>query len=369
MSGYEQGRPGKRPATVLVVEDSALMRRLIVDVIEESGEFRVVAEARTGYEAIRLVHERDPDLITLDLELPDLGGLDTLGYIMSEAPRPVVILSAHSGAEKTLRALDYGAVDFVVKPGGDEQTQADALRVRLLEALRAAAVAQLANLPVVLPERVARVGRRGLRALRVGRAAADDAAPYAVAVAASTGGPRALATLISRLPEGFPAAVFVVQHMPPRFTRSLAERLNAASALPVAEATQDEPARAGRVYIAPGGVHLTLARSNGRVTVRLEETEPVWGVRPAADVLFAAVARHYGPRSCGVVLTGMGRDGTEGLRAIREVGGWTIAQDRETSVIYGMPRSAARFAQEVLPIDRIADAIAERIASRLEGRA
>lgn len=149
-----------RPATVLVVEDSALMRRLVVDLIEESGEFRVVAEARTGYEAIRLVHERDPDLITLDLELPDLGGLDTLGYIMSEAPRPVVILSAHSGAEPTLRALDYGAVDFVVKPGGDERRQAEALRVRLLEALRAAAIAELANLPVVLPERTDRLVRR-----------------------------------------------------------------------------------------------------------------------------------------------------------------------------------------------------------------
>jgi len=113
---------------------------------------------------------------------------------------------------------------------------------------------------------------------------------------------------------------------------------------------------------------MTLARRDGRITLRLEETEPVWGVRPAADVLFAAVARHFGPRSCGVVLTGMGRDGTEGLRAIREVGGWTIAQDRETSVIYGMPRSAAQFAREVLPIDRIADAIAERVASRVGGR-
>ena len=369
MSVYERGRPRARPATVLVVEDSALMRRLVVDLIEESGEFRVVAEARTGYEAIRLVNERNPDLITLDLELPDLGGLDTLGYIMSEAPRPVVILSAHSGTEQTLRALDYGAVDFVVKPGGDERTQVAALRVRLLEALRAAAVAQLTNLPVVMPERLERMARRGRRALRASTQASNGGAPYAVAVAASTGGPRALAALVRRLPEGLPAAVFIVQHMPPRFTRSLAERLNAASALPVAEAVPDEPARAGRVYVAPGGVHLTLARGPEGVTVRLEETEPVWGVRPAADVLFAAVARHYGPRSCGVVLTGMGRDGAEGLRAIREVGGWTIAQDRETSVIYGMPRLAAQFAHEVLPIDRIADAIAERVASRVEGRA
>src|SRR5690606_25945289 len=157
MSAYERGRPGMRPATVLVVEDSALMREVVVDLIETSGEFQVVAQARTGYEAIRLVHEQNPDLVTLDLELPDLGGLDTLGYIMSEAPRPVVILSAHSGAEPTLRALDYGAVDFVVKPGGDERRQVEALRARLLEALRAAAIAELAN----LRSEERRVGKEG----------------------------------------------------------------------------------------------------------------------------------------------------------------------------------------------------------------
>lgn len=367
MSAYERTRrPGARRATVLVVEDSALMREVVVDLIETSGEFQVVAQARTGYEAIRLVHEQNPDLVTLDLELPDLGGLDTLGYIMSEAPRPVVILSAHSGAEPTLRALDYGAVDFVVKPGGDEAQQIDLLRARLLDALRAAAVAQLENLAVLVPERTRRRAPRHLRP-RHG-APADGAAGCAVAMAASTGGPRALAALVPRLPEQLPAAVLIVQHMPARFTRSLAERLNAVSTLPVREAVPGEPVRAGHVYIAPGGLHLTLARSNGAIIMQLEETEPVWGVRPAADVLFSAVARHYGPRSCGVVLTGMGRDGAEGLRAIREVGGWTIAQDRESSVIFGMPRAAARFAREVLPVDGIAQAITERVAERARRR-
>ncbi|HEY8470664.1 MAG TPA: chemotaxis response regulator protein-glutamate methylesterase [Longimicrobiales bacterium] len=367
MSAYERAEVGRAcPATVLVVEDSALMRELVVEIIEGSGEFRVIAEARTGYEAIRLLHEHDPDLVTLDLELPDLGGLDTLGYIMSEAPRPVVILSAHGGAEPTLRALDYGAVDFVVKPGGDERRNVEELRARLLDALRAAAMAQIANLPVVIPER----GRpRVRRRRRPVRTAAEDGSPaYAVAVAASTGGPRALAELIPRLPEHLAAAVFVVQHMPARFTRSLAERLAGVSTVRVQEAVQDEPVRAGHVYIAPGGVHLSLARRGGRITMTLEETPPVWGVRPAADVLFAAVARHYGPRSIGVVLTGMGRDGAEGLRAIREVGGWTIAQDRESSVIFGMPRAAARYAREVLSLDRIAPAIVERVTNHVEQR-
>src|SRR5690606_26963947 len=210
------------------------------------------------------------------------------------------------------------------------------------------AIAWPAHRPVVVPERRDRLARRRRRVRRAAAPAADGAAPYAVAVAASTGGPRALAALVPRLPERLPAAVFIVQHMPARFTRSLAERLNAVSALPVAEATPGEPVRAGRVYLAPGGVHLTLTRSDGAIAARPEEPEPVWGVRREAGVRFAAVARHDGRRSCGVGLPGMGRGGAEGLGAIRELGGWTIAQDRESSVIFGMPGSAARCAQEVL---------------------
>jgi len=346
--------PGRR-ATVLVVEDDPVTRRIVVDLVQASGRFRVVGEARTGYEAIRLVHEREPDLVSLDLELPELGGLETLGYIMSEAPRPVVVLSAHTAPELTFQALDFGAVDFVPKPAPDALRTVDELRDRLLEALDAAAQARLANLAFRIPGRG--------RAAR--RAPAQAGLPAcAVAIAASTGGPRALADLLAALPEDLPAAVLVVQHMPARFTASLAARLDAVSPLPVAEAVGGEVIRPGRVYLAPGGVHLGLDRSRQGVAIRLEETRPVWGVRPAADVLFRAVASHFGPRSLGVVLTGMGRDGAAGLRAIREVGGWTIAQDRDTSVIFGMPAAAAPFAREVLPLNRIADAITEHVRLR-----
>jgi len=350
----------RRPLRVLVVDDSALMRSLIVDVIRGSREFRVVAEAATGYEAIRLVHEVDPDLVTLDLEMPDLGGLDTLGYIMSEAPRPVIILSAHAGerAEATMRALDYGAVDFVLKPAGEPRQSVEALGPQLLDALRAAAVARLANLPVRLPDRIARdAGPRRAPARN------RSAATAVVAIAASTGGPRALAEIIPRLPASLPAAVLVVQHMPPGFTRSLAARLDASGEIPVEEAEAGTPIRAGRVYIAPGGFHLLVRRGPDGPILDLDEGAPVWGVRPAADPLFASVASHFGPRSIGVVLTGMGRDGAEGLRAIREVGGATLAQDAETAVVFGMPKAAAPFAQEVLPIGEIAAAIAGRAAS------
>ncbi|HEX7120160.1 MAG TPA: chemotaxis-specific protein-glutamate methyltransferase CheB [Longimicrobiales bacterium] len=346
-------RPG-----VLVVEDSALVRARIVELIRDSGEFRVVGEAATGYEAIRRVHELDPDVVTLDLEMPDLGGLDTLGYIMSEVPRPVIILSAHAGdAEATMQALDFGAVDFVPKPDGTHVDAAELLQVRLLQALRAATLARLSNLPLRLPD------RRPRRRRAAGRPKATGAPAAAVAIAASSGGPRALAELIPRLPAGLPAAVLVVQHMPPGFTRSLAARIDAASALPVSEAQAGEPIRSGRVYLAPGGFHMRVRRADEDFVLGLDDDRPVWGVRPAADPLFRSVASHFGPHSVGVVLTGMGRDGAEGLRVIRDVGGATLAQDAESAVIYGMPRAAAPYAGEILPLDRMADAIAERAAA------
>jgi two-component system chemotaxis response regulator CheB len=346
---------GRRPG-VLVVEDSDLIRAVIVRLIEEGGDFRVVGEARTGFEAIQKLHELDPDLVTLDLEMPGLGGHDTLGYIMSEAPRPVVILSAHgaAGAEPALRALDLGAVEVVPKPEGTGPDELKWLATRLREALMAGAEASLANLPVRL--RDARV--RGAR-----RVPADHEAPCVIAIAASTGGPRALDEVVPALPEGIPAAVLVVQHMPARFTHFLAERLDAVSRVPVREAADGEPVLRGHVYIAPGGRHLALRREQAGIVTALDDRPPLWGVRPAADILFNAVAGHYGPRSIGVVLTGMGRDGAEGLRAIRQVGGWTISQDARSSVIYGMPRAAAPYAREVLPLTAVAAALAERAAA------
>lgn len=344
----------RRPG-VLVVEDSTLVRARIVELIRASGEFRVVGEASTGYEAIRKVHELDPDVVTLDLEMPDLGGLDTLGYIMSEVPRPVIILSAYAGdAEKTMQALDFGAVDFVPKPDGSNPEAAEQLQERLLRALRAATLARMSNLPLLMRDRHPRRRRAAKRAKATGT-------PHvAVAIAASSGGPRALAELIPRLPAGLPAAVLVVQHMPRGFTRSLAARLDGLSALPVTEAEDGEPIRVGRVYLAPGGRHMRVRRSKDEFVVELNEDRPIWGVRPAADPLFKSVASHFGPSTIGVVLTGMGRDGAEGLRVIRDVGGATIAQDAETSVVYGMPKAAAPFAAQVLPLGDVAEAISAR---------
>lgn len=351
-----------RRARVLIVDDSDLMRTLLHEIVEESEQFQVVAQARTGLEAIRLVHEVNPDIVTLDIEMPDLNGLETLGYIMSEVPRPVVIVSSHTDTigQSAIRAFDFGALEIVPKPAGDARRELATLRARFLEALEAA---RHARLPALVP-------RTAIQKMRERRARAlptSDSARSAIAIAASTGGPRALAEIISDLSAGLPCAVLIVQHMPARFTRLFAQRLDDISEVPVVEASRGDLIRAGHIYIAPGGKHLALVRHRNGIAVQLSDDEPLWGVRPAADVLFRDVAIHFGPASAGIVLTGMGRDGADGLRQIQEVGGWTAVQDEVTSVIYGMPRAALPFARRQVPLEQVAATITD-IAGTLQHR-
>jgi two-component system, chemotaxis family, protein-glutamate methylesterase/glutaminase len=342
-----------RRSRVLVTDDSDLMRSLLTEIINSSMDFRVVGEARTGYEAIRLIHELNPDIVTLDLEMPDLGGLDTLGYIMSESPRPVIVVSSHVAhmVSPAIQALEYGALELVAKPAGDEARDVDVLGDRLMDALRAATNASVSNLQI----------RRTVHGIAVRPPEphhAEVAARAAVAIAASTGGPRALTEIVPRLPRGLPTAILIVQHMPATFTRPFAERLANLSEVPVKEAEDGDLLRAGEVYIAPGGVHMSLKRIDDGIAISLESSEPMWGVRPAADILFNAVAKHFGPASGGVVLTGMGRDGADGLRAIHDVGGWTAVQDSESSVVYGMPKAAAQYAADEVSVEQVAAAVA-----------
>lgn len=346
---------------VLIADDSDLMRTMLREQIPHSGAFEVVGEASTGYQVIRMVHELDPDIITLDLAMPDLGGVEALDYVLSQAPRPVVIISAHdrSMADPALNAMVSGAVEFVAKPGGSTIEEAAAFRTRLYQALRAASVAHLLNLP-------RRIQQSQSREQRTKHSA--PAARCAVAIAASTGGPRALTEIVPRLPGDLPAAVFIVQHMPQLFTSAFARRLDQISPLPVREAEQAEVVEEGVVYIARGGAHLDLRRTEGSVRIVLSDELPVWNVRPAADVLFRAVARTFGPASVGVVLTGMGRDGAEGLRAIAAVGGGTLAQDEESSVIASMPRAAAPHAQRVVPLTLLGPEIGRQAVLRSRAR-
>jgi two-component system chemotaxis response regulator CheB len=363
---------------VLVVDDSAFMRRVISDMISSTPEFRVVGTARDGNDALRKVHQLEPDLVTMDVEMPGLDGLAALGYIMSETPRPVVMLSAYTvhGGDATLRALDYGAVDFVAKPSGTISLDLETVADQLLDALRAAAAANLSVIPVRVPRSAppprpsqdgpaaAPVAVTPARRKRRRVTPAGDAAPVAVAIAASTGGPRALAEMMPRLRVPLGAAVLVVQHMPAHFTRSFAERLDSLGGLPVAEAADGDAVCGDRVYLAPGDYHMRVVSDGGVPRIALGQEPTVWGVRPAADPLFRSVAEVYGRRSVGVVLTGMGRDGAEGLREIVAAGGAGIAQDRRTSVIYGMPQAAGEVAQRVLPLDEIHAAIEREVDVR-----
>lgn len=347
---------------MLVVDDSAFMRRLIAQIIEGSPDFTVVGTARNGLDALRQIHALDPQIVTLDVEMPELDGMQTLGYIMSETPRAVVMLSAagtEGGVDLTLRCLELGAVDFVKKPSGPISLDLAVVSETLFAALHAAMQVNLAGVQLLARP------RRAPPAAAIRPSA--QGATTAVAIAASTGGPRALAEVVPGLPADLDAAVFVVQHMPVGFTRSLANRLDLMSPLPVAEGEDGEPVQRNRVYVAPGGTHMRVAAApDGTLRIALDSSAPMWGVRPAADPLFVSVARHFGRACVGVVLTGMGRDGADGLRTMRESGGLAVVQDQATSTIYGMPAAAMQRAgaDRVAALGAVAPAIVELLDAR-----
>jgi two-component system chemotaxis response regulator CheB len=346
---------------VLVVDDSAFMRRVIGEIIDGSGEFRVVGTARNGHDALRQIHALAPDIVTLDVEMPELGGVETLGYIMSETPRAVVMLSAaatQGGVDLTLRCLELGAVDFVRKPTGAGSHDLSTVATTLLAALRAATEVNLQGVQLLARPRF-------VTPAPVVRSRSD--ATVAVAIACSTGGPRALAEVIPALPGDLLAAVLVVQHMPPGFTRSLANRIDGMSELRVTEAEHGEPVVVNRVYLAPGGLHMRVVGNGpGAWTIALDDGPAMHGVRPSADRLFESVAEQFGAASIGVVLTGMGKDGAEGLRAIRKAGGAGIVQDRATSTIDGMPQAALKHAgaEMIVGLPSVAPTIVSMLAAR-----
>ena len=335
----------KRRTRVLVVDDSAFVRKAVTRMLGEASDIEVVGTAADGEEGLAMARDLRPDVVTLDIKMPRLGGLETLERLMAERPVPVLLLSSltQEGAEVTLRGLELGAMDFVDKSSVEPMTMLS-LTEELVTKVRALGSARV------------RVRRKGLAPAA---APGEGAGAELVVIAASTGGPSALQTLFSALPAALPAAVMVVQHIPRGFTRSLAERLDARSAVPVREAADGDLIEPGRVLVAPAGIHTRLRRQGGEVRVILDEEPREALHRPSADVLMASAAAIFGPRTVCVVLTGMGSDGTEGLRAIRKAGGHTLAESEESCVIFGMPKAAAAagVVSQTVPIDRMAEEI------------
>jgi two-component system, chemotaxis family, protein-glutamate methylesterase/glutaminase len=333
-----------RRIRVLVVDDSAFVRKAVERMLGSVDDIEVVGFAADGEEGLAKARELVPDVVTLDVKMPRLGGLETLERLMAEQPVPVLLMSTltQEGAEVTLRGLELGAMDFVDKSSVQPMSMLS-LADELVAKIRALGGARARARPK--PARTRASGSSG-----------EAPAAECVVIAASTGGPTALQTVVSGLPAGFPAAVLVVQHIPRGFTKSLAERLDARSAIPVREARDGEAVVPGHVLLAPAGIHMKVARRRDAVEVVLDEEPRDALHRPSADVLMASAAKAYGPLSLGVVLTGMGSDGTEGLRAIREKGGLTLAEAEETCVIYGMPKAAidAGVVHRVVPLERVA---------------
>jgi len=316
---------------VLVVDDSPLMRRIITSLLESDPCIRVISTASDGQEAVEKVRTVRPDVVTLDIEMPRMDGLQALQQIMQRTPTPVVMLSGVKEAAAAVRALELGAVEFVPKPSGNISVDLYKTGDELISKVK---LATLVKLDRALESKT---GPLAPLSPPLGRMRGR---PWMLAVGASTGGPRALGYLLRRLPADLPAAVLIVQHMPANFTNSFAQRLNQRSPLHVAEAQDGQEIRVGSAYVAPGGIHMAVEKERGRPIIRLQDTEPVNSVRPSADVMMISVARLNGSCSMGVVLTGMGSDGAEGLAQIKAAGGLTLAQDKESSTIFGMPRAA-----------------------------
>lgn len=344
------------PIRVLVVDDSAFMRFSITRHLNETPGLLVVGAARDGEEALALLPELKPDVVTLDVQMPGMDGLEVLHEIMNRHPLPVVMLSSltREGARETVQALTWGAVDFVTKPAAKANIQS--IMDEVAAKIRKAAGARIFSTPIArrwegVKEQPAPKPVRPLKR--------ED---RIVVIGASTGGPRALNQLITQLPGDLPAALVIVQHMPAGFTRSLAERLDSQSQLTVKEAEPGDKLEVGRALLAPGGFHLTFD-ANGAASVN--QNPPVHGVRPAIDVTMASLARHFGPSTTGVVLTGMGSDGANGAALIRAAGGKVIAEDESTCVVFGMPRSVIESGQvdQIAPLHQMAAAIEKAVQS------
>jgi two-component system chemotaxis response regulator CheB len=332
---------------VLVVDDSALMRKLIPAILARDCSIEVVGTAMDGAFALKKIEELRPDVVTLDLEMPRMDGLEMLRLIMRRAPLPIILFSTHStkGGYATLKALALGAVDFLAKPKDAAAGHLEEIADQLIAKIKVAKRAAKRKLPpVTVKEELPKLAKASRPALAPRRV---------IAVGISTGGPNALQYVLSQIPSDFLSTIVVVQHMPEGFTEMFAKRLDECCPLEVQEARSGDLLLAGRVLICPGNRHMMVRRMPRGDMVVLSDGPPVNGHRPSADVLFHSVAQEFSLMSVGVLMTGMGEDGAEGLGAIKAAGGMTIAQSEDTCVVSGMPRAAILkgYANKVIPLE------------------
>ena len=359
---------------ILVVDDSVVVRRMVTNVLSDEPNIEVVGAAPNGRIALAKITQVNPDLIVLDVEMPEMDGLETLTAIRKSHPQlPVIMFSAltERGAVATLDALAFGANDYVTKPAqlGSKEAASQYIRQQLIPKIKVFCSPSVGNqtklvrpfLHQTLPR--SQVKKRDwAKPTREG-----DRHPVEIlAIGVSTGGPNALATLLSAFPANFPVPVVIVQHMPPVFTKRLAERLTAQGQIPVEEGKTGDLLQPGRAWLAPGDYHMIVERDGTQVQLRTHQAPAENSCRPAVDVLFRSVAKTYKDRVLAVVLTGMGQDGLHGCECIREVGGQVLVQDEASSVVWGMPGIVAHagLATKILPLNQMANEIIRRVKNR-----
>src|SRR5579859_353951 len=372
--------PGKK-TRVLIVDDSAFMRKVLQSIIAADPQLEVCGEARDGRDAVTQTEALKPDVITMDINMPHVDGLQATEIIMSTNPRPIVVVSSESreGAEVTLKALDLGAIDFVAKPTGGIDLDMNSVKEELCRKLKVAAKVRVvrtatrsklqhdiaAGAPRTEPVRSFEQSLQENRS--AGTAAAAALAPARgsgkfpiVVVAASTGGPATLMKFVPYFPKDFPGAVILVQHMPGSFTSQFSQQLQEVAQIRVKESEAGEIIVPGQLYICPGSHHMRVSPT-GRVS--LDDGPRIGGYRPCADLTLDSAADYAGPMSIGIILTGMGNDGAKGVQTIKNVGGHVIAQDEATAVIFGMPQEAIKTGavDQTLPIETIYNAVEKRV--------
>lgn len=343
---------------VLIVDDSSLVRKIITDILEKESDITVVGTANNGKTAIFRNQELDPDVITMDIEMPILDGLAALKHIMGTKPKPVIMMSVltQHGADATFKALDLGAVDFVPKPSSLLSMTIEEIGDLLVKKIRSVSKSKINvhKLSADIAFEPSKAPYKGVM---------RESSEKIVAIGTSTGGPSALINVFKKFPDKFPSPVLVVQHMPEGFTTAFSKRLDDSSNLSVKEAEDGDDVLPGHGYVAPGHSHMALVRRGDKYKLRVFKAEKVSGHMPSIDVLFNSVAEFAAGRSVGVIMTGMGRDGADGLLKIKKTGSHTIAQNEETSVVYGMNRVAVEIGavDEIVSLVNITDQIIKYI--------